>query len=1105
MRRIVVVVILIGAVMVAWGAEKIVLLDPVPQPLHNFEVRADGARLYFAGNREYFALDESGRLVDRFGLAQLARELVPLRDGWFIAANTHAGGHIGRHRPDGSSAKRLVERGPGRERLREDNTGWTTPTGLAVDEQRRLVFVLDTTVAPRGKPDPDFSRIAIFDFDGQYRGEIHRYDADAPDADDARRTWYDDIEVDPVRERVYVTARRDRELWAFTYDGQPVARVPGHRGIAVCPDGLVAVVGPDDQTIRIYDADLRELGTLAQPQARDLECDARGRLYARVEDPTILFVRWSADLSEHEVVGPRFYRLAVDFGSPVVVAGEPWKIRVTLTGRPRPPDAPTWQVLARPSDGRDLRWRAVPVVARDNLLHVVAPSDWRGLYDVVVKWGQGPIGWLDRQNDLSVQRTVAFRSRTAASVAVMTDSCRRAFRQGESMALRVICRPSPAGAVPLEVELVGQGLRMPLITGFPAEQPIIAFTVDGALTRHLMPGPYELRPRAEGYEPYPWTIHLVAAEPDSPFQRILYHEFDNQPATVRQPWLGDFAERQAFVRDYTDAVRRSGFTRETDRFVGIHAKDGWLSWPRENAPVSLDDPSLPPAEYHGVPTGGNWEAETYLDHAVRCGIRYDSQLLPHCAGVRCAPEWFAELNPVLQRAVQWGRRYPAFHGFLYNDEMFFTTAHWSGWRESDTVELERVVRELFDGQPRVMAYLWLVDRMYSNFNAAVRLAYPAARVTATPMWQFPAVEGSYAPRIFAQLDEVYTHYLSEGYHWPWYPPHSVDMIRRPGKPVMGVFDNAYDSLDGDVYMKNAMLVAARGVQGTGTQHSRPFQEARAASAFAVANELLKRYGPIFAECPPLYEGAVLYSFAQDITETRVMHGTPHWCRVFELYGAGLMAGVPLAILYEEDVASGWLMDGNRPRVPMLFLVGQTQTLPVHVMDQIQRFIQAGGRLFTDEASAEFPSANRLTLGLLEPTRLGNSAFDGDGWYPLLFSAYERLARTLHDTVGAYRRFPVDTDDWWVSKNHLDGGAIRYVMVAAETAPYPWRLGALWSLGTEHRRTWLPRTLRITLPAHRGVVYDVFEQAVVPVPREVDLTTFPLGCLLSHRARSRRRS
>ena len=90
-------------------------------------------------------------------------------------------------------------------------------------------------------------------------------DAQAPGADDARRTWYADIEVDSGRRRVYVLARRTQELRAFTYDGQPAGRVQAppfheHGGIAVLPDGRVAAGG--DQVVQLYDPALRPVRRL---------------------------------------------------------------------------------------------------------------------------------------------------------------------------------------------------------------------------------------------------------------------------------------------------------------------------------------------------------------------------------------------------------------------------------------------------------------------------------------------------------------------------------------------------------------------------------------------------------------------------------------------------------------------------------------------------------------------------------------------------------------------------------------------------------------------------------------------------------------------------
>src|SRR5262249_45195962 len=125
--------------------------------------------------------------------------------------------------------------------------------------------------------------------------------------------------------------------------------------------------------------------------------------------------------------------------------------------------------------------------------------------------------------------------------------------------------------------------------------------------------------------------------------------------------------------------------------------------------------------------------------------------------------------------------------------------------------------------------------------------------------------------------------------------------------------------------------------------------------------LARTYGPVFAECPPLHEAAVLYSYTQDVTEKRSTFGTPHWERVSALFGAGLMAGVPMQIVYEEDVTAGVLLDGKKPKVPMLFLIGQTQPLPAPVQQAVTQFAAAGGKVYTDTESAKFPFAARLTL------------------------------------------------------------------------------------------------------------------------------------------------
>ncbi|HEV3261682.1 MAG TPA: hypothetical protein VG013_32835, partial [Gemmataceae bacterium] len=1108
---------LVVAALPARADEKLILLDDAPALPGRFKVAADGGKLYFAGNK-YHVFDARGRLIDQIGTPQASSptDLLQLPDGWFIACDSYGQGHLALCRPDGTEARVLVRKGSDEKSLRADMTGWTSPRGAAVDAKRKRIFVLDTTMARAGRPDPDWSRIAVFDFDGKYQGDINRYDAAAKDKDDGRRTWYDDIAVDPGRQRVYVLGRRTHEVLAFTYDGKPAGKAPaqgngeGQGGLAVFPDGRVAAA--NGRTIQLYSPDLKPLRSVPLPAdvspsagVLDVETDATGKLYASVRDRSIAFIRWSTDLATAQVFGPRYQRIAVDFPDTAISAGKPFELKVRVIGRPRPVGGDQWQVSARPSDGTDLRWRPWPASYKEGVLQVSPPADMRGFHEVAVRFGQGPIAWGSRANDPYVQKTFALLPPGATrSVTVITSSGRRAFRAGESIPLLVVrrtlrglmppARQSP-GSAGVRLTLEHRGITL-ASTALDVEQDVTV-AVPPAVTRRLAPGRYLLKPAADGHESYALAVDIAPAQADSPMQRILYHEFDQAPATRSQPDLADNAERMAFIRDYCRAAAGLGFSRETDRLIGNLDKNGPAGWRRDRAPINLDQPGYAPADYYAVPTwGSNWEAEYYLDRAVAHGLHYDSQLLDHCAGVRFRDPWLERFDPILQRCAQWLGRYPSFYGFNYNDEMFFG-GFASEWTAEDAAWMKQIAGEKFQGKPAADAKLYALRRMYDSFNAAARQANPAARLTATPMWQFPAVEGSYAPTIYRGLSESYSHFISEGYHLPWYPAHSVDFLRRPGLPLMGVFDNGFHGGDGDVYLKNVMQVVARGVQGTGVEHTRPFEDAAGASAYRLGNELAKMYGPVFAEAPPANEAAVLYSYTQDVTEHRSTMGTPHWERVYAIYGAGLMAGIPMSIVYEEDVTAGWLLAGAKPRVPMLFLAGQTQPLPTAVRAAVARYTAAGGRVFTDADSAAYPGATKLRLKTHAIKSALSEGYAGDTTFPLAQPVFEKLAAGLRTAAGQYRRFPADTDDPWVSKNQFDGGAVRYLMVASETSPYPWDAGTVWSLGTMYNKTYLPRSVALTFPAGKGVVYDVFERAQVrPAPAgklaklSVNLKTFP---------------
>ena len=230
-----------------------------------------------------------------------------------------------------------------------------------------------------------------------------------------------------------------------------------------------------------------------------------------------------------------------------------------------------------------------------------------------------------------------------------------------------------------------------------------------------------------------------------------------------------------------------------------------------------------------------------------------------------------------------------------------------------------------------------------------------------------------------------------------------------------------------------------------------------------------------------------------------LFGTPHWERVYALVGAGLMAGVPMDITYEEDVAAGWLLDGGQAARPDA-LPGRPDAAPAGAGRRAARHLPRGRRA----RSSPTPTAPS------SPARPGSAsrrheikAAAGRGLRGRLVRSRccsrpsSGSAASWPRPSAATGRFPIDTDDPWVSKNLFDGGAIRYLMLASETSPYPWDAGTVWSLGALYNKTYLPKTVALTFPACQGVVYDVFDHAIVAPdvtggrPRaRVDLTTFP---------------
>lgn len=1041
--------------------EKLVLAPEFPATRGELEVGERG-QLYFPSGGAYFQYDEAGRYVGRFSAASKAGTIVPLASG-FVAALAGGRGHVALLRADGSEARSLVARGPNRSDLRRDSTGWTTPTGMAVDEARKLIFVVDSTQA-KDDTKPDWSRIAVFDLSGKFLRDFAAYDATAANPDRTLATWYDDIEVDAKQKHVLLTARYSQELRAYDYEGTLLGAAPGVGGVAVFADGRVAVGDVDRRHVIVYDKALARTARLDAAAVRDLEVDAKGRLLATLDDTSVLLQRWDAALHEMPALRASFSRLRVAVPPPTSVAGEPLELVYETSGAPRAPSGEL-QAWARPSDGSRRPWLRLEARVSDGKLRIQPPGSLLGDYELVIRVGDGPLPATSAENELSVATRTSFVAQHARPrVGLVSRQQRTAFIQGELIPLAV----AREGGAPDAQRLVLRSAETQTMQW--SATPSSAFVeVPREVSARLMPGSYEIVPECADCESVAFRFEIAQSAPDSPVQRILYHEFDQTPVTSAQPGLRDHADRLSFIQSYLDHLQNWGFTRETDR-SGLRllgGSPGRLPLLGATADRQIDG--------RNTTSGQGWEMDEFLDRALARGVHYDTQLFAHCANVPLEQEKLAQLGRSVQLLAQWLDKYPAFYGFNFNDEIFFDNQSFAKMPEEDRQWL-RQFRERNRDASAPDAFRAGLERFYGALSGAIRRVDSRLARTATPMWQYPAVEGSYAPTVYGELTESYSHYLSEGFNWAFSAPHSVDMLRRPGRPLMGVFDNGFKSLDGEGYLKAALQVLARGVQGVGVSHARPFQDAAAADAFRVANQVARVWGPIFAQARPDNDGLILYSYAQDVTEKRHVFGTPHWERVFALYGVAQMAKMPLGITYEEDVAAGALLESGKPRVPLLFLVGQKVSPSARAREQIRAYMAAGGRVFVDTESAPFEGAKRLALPLEAVLAHAEETLDGDAIFPDSQAAYLELSVGLRQAAAQLRGFAADVDYPWTVLSRFRAGDVRYVALASEAGPYPYLSGDLWRLGARYNQGTQPRTDTLSLPG-KWTVYDAFEQRV----------------------------
>jgi len=108
-----------------------------------------------------------------------------------------------------------------------------------------------------------------------------------------------------------------------------------------------------------------------------------------------------------------------------------------------------------------------------------------------------------------------------------------------------------------------------------------------------------------------------------------------------------------YLSQYSQAVKRLGFNRETDRLASTFLTP-FRAFGADIADGGLDSKSTVPSEAIGSPTWNtSWIPPALLDQDVKNGVVYDIQMVAHCGSPSFADSTDAKRIAGLQRMALW--------------------------------------------------------------------------------------------------------------------------------------------------------------------------------------------------------------------------------------------------------------------------------------------------------------------------------------------------------------------------------------------------------------------------------------------------------------------
>ena len=922
----------------------------------------------------------------------------------------------------------------------------------------------------------------------------------------------DSFRVCEKTQSLYILAR-DNTLRCIGFDGakrwqMKVGNIHGYQwggaagGMDVDDNGVLYAIDAYSDTVKKFGADGQPAGEI-KLQMGDLKpvdnviriSDMRvfrNLIVVKRQHPTEMFQSYDITGALKNAVSIDHERLKMEFPGDVWTAGQPIDFKITFDAGGRQVK-PTWRVWARTFAGID--WRELKIA--DGKLQV--PADLAGIYQVKVTQEVQPDNAA--ASEYKVQALVEIRQPgTKGSACAFTENNRLWFGRGEAIPFFVLAKTDK----PVDVAVTVLDGKTVLATGKAAVQPgakAMQFALPKSFTAGLKPGEYTIAVAAPGLTCVPQKLQIGPGMTPRSFLTVDYGDYG-----ATYPWPGgNVWEAPDAVAKHVERSAKLGFDFCVDRLGVSDELVAMFSIGQKDQidPVTkrlTDDPAAVAPEKTQTATQflqvmAAYSAKgiqemgilLYMDAGLPLGNPFDTR----------KPE---QMLADLDKATKTLAPFASFKGWVWASNWWVvgkrTPEEETAWKNAMKNAKENGVWDKVI-EDQMNARLQMAVDASAMFEKKMEESAGGRKLITATACPYRAVE-SYPPLTLSNVDEVDLQGQFEQIAVPYFPMHSVDFYRRPGKLSWGHPEVWNDSGTGDMILPTLFAMVMRGCNAVGfsgntvnwPQAEDPRQsESGAASVYRSLNTLLHQYGPWFATMQGNDRVVILASARMlKMDEWSGVMGR-HFGRLLGAYVSCMHAHQPATFAFPEDTKPG---DLNKYKA--ILIIDQKVELEPALLDAVKAAKAAGSAVFYDGTCREESVKDLGTpLGVSfdkiedDPSQAGD---DAAYWrfrdyalagVPAIHKALDPVVKPVAVT---------DNPEVLMSERVAEDGRYLFVVNNTNTTFDP---GQLWrvTLGLTSK---VPVVAPIRLDGSPKVVYDVFAGKKADVKDGVvqaDLRSLPM--------------